>query len=236
MWTHHLGPGADDGQDHHRAGQHAPYTTLAVALEFTNGAVGASSSMSPPDLTPSHTSDWYTPLPSYEKPLTTTVATTIRARRSGVCIVVEVCQAYAIDIDVDRVNPGTLKGFAVQVSFDSSEPLIDVLPVLETMYGVQLGLVGDGSTVGASSSTTAAGRTVSKVAVRRSPRAGAQATGSRTARTGKAAPSVAEGASAAGSAGLAQRVRAWARENGVEVSGRGRLPQSTVDAYSAAQP
>ena len=118
----------------------------------------------------------------------------------------------------------------MQVSFDSSDPLADVLSVVETVYGVKLTVTAAGPESAELNSATAAG-TVSatggqraKASPRRSPRS-----------TTKKEVLLADSTSAARDAGLAQRVRAWARDNDVSVSNRGRLPRSTVDAYIAAQ-
>lgn len=120
--------------------------------------------------------------------------------------------------------------FAVQVSFDSSEPLADVLSVVESVYGVKLAVAGDEPASAVSSPVVAAG-VASKPAGRRSKGSPVKPAASGPGRQAQRVDST----SAARDAGLAQRVRAWARDNGVEVSGRGRLPQSTLDAYFAAQ-
>ena len=122
------------------------------------------------------------------------------------------------------------KGTAVQVSFDSSDPLADVLSVVGTVYGVKLTVTGEVPEAAAPNSTAPAGTVATtggqraKASPRKSPRS-----------TTKKEALPADSTSAARDAGLAQRVRAWARDNKVEVSDRGRLPQSTVDAYTAAQ-
>lgn len=124
-----------------------------------------------------------------------------------------------------------MKGFAVQLSFESSEPLADVLSTLETVYGVELTVSGDGLELAASAASPAK-RTAAKPAAGRSTVKGA---GSQRSRRGQAGKPAAKDALAGRDAGLSQRARAWARENGVEVSGRGRLPASTLEAYAAAQ-
>ncbi len=43
------------------------------------------------------------------------------------------------------------------------------------------------------------------------------------------------GSSASGNKGDVAAIRAWARENGIEVSERGRIPQTVRDQYQAAQ-
>lgn len=118
----------------------------------------------------------------------------------------------------------------MQVSFDSTDPLADVLAVVGTVYGVTLAVAGSEAGSGSSNPAVSAEPVVAPAGRGRdvSPAQRAVAGKKETAPRG-------ETTSPARDAGLAQRVRTWARENGVEVSGRGRLPQSTVDAYTAAQ-
>lgn len=54
-------------------------------------------------------------------------------------------------------------------------------------------------------------------------------------RLNRGAASVSPGGSATASREQAQAVREWARRNGHEVSNRGRLPASLIEAFEAAQ-
>ena len=108
----------------------------------------------------------------------------------------------------------------MKVTIDSSEPLTDVLRVVDSLYDVTLTTAGTGSETAASAP---AGR-------RQSRRGGAagQATPSTRGRSRRAP--------AAGSRVDPKAVRQWAWENGHDVNTRGSLPASVRDAYAAANP
>jgi hypothetical protein len=120
----------------------------------------------------------------------------------------------------------------VKITLDSAEPLEDAIRVLGAMYGVRLVV----------SSSQDATRPVEDVASKRSASQvqNRKHSGSKNARSAAAK-------AAAGSRGSKRRsvsgaggrpsnavVRAWARENGLAVSDRGRVPGSVVAAYRSA--
>jgi hypothetical protein len=152
-------------------------------------------------------------------------------------------------VDVDR------KANALKLTLDSSEPLQDAIRVVGALYGVTLVVEpgpmeapeGDHPTESAELSepeppVNAAeqpepaepGRTSrrsSPAKRRRSRSRGSAATSAETAETAEKATAAEASSPAPSNAEL----RAWARENGVTVSDRGRVPASVLAAYRSAQ-
>jgi hypothetical protein len=123
---------------------------------------------------------------------------------------------------------------ALKITLDSTEPLDDAIRVVGAMYGVTL-LVSDGE--------QDVIKLVEKEASRPSrKRAKAQKRPSaeRSARSRAAAAAASTGRSRAHRAprpdGFPSNadVRSWARDNGLTVSDRGRMPASVMAAYLSA--
>ena len=95
----------------------------------------------------------------------------------------------------------------MQITIDSTEPLERVLPLINALYGVTLSL------------PEVAAAPAPKAAARRGSAAGSP---KRSSRRNKRAEVT------------ASAVREWARANGHQVSGRGRLPAELVEAYRTA--
>jgi hypothetical protein len=134
----------------------------------------------------------------------------------------------------------------VKLTIDSDEPLEQALRVLGALYGVTLAVSNDGQdapTVGQAmpsgdeegvgveggvrkpaTKKKTARKTPSKA---RKSRAAASATDTEAAKPEGTAPR------SAGSPANAE-IRAWARENGMTVSDRGRVPASVITAYRNA--
>lgn len=96
----------------------------------------------------------------------------------------------------------------MQVTIDSSEPLERVLPVLSALYGVSVCVADDGHTATAAPADTRRSRTS-----RPQRRAGRRNNDTEV---------------------TASAVREWARNNGHQVSDRGRVAAGLVEAYRAA--
>jgi len=112
----------------------------------------------------------------------------------------------------------------VQVTFDSSEPLEQVLAVLTAMYNTPLT-----ASAGEQEQPPTASPSHAQPARRtRKPAAAAAqpATAARSWRTGRAAPTRVDVAAA----------RAWARDHGITVNPRGQLAATVLAAYQTANP
>jgi hypothetical protein len=131
------------------------------------------------------------------------------------------------------------KANAVRLTIDSSEPLDDAMRVLGALYGVRLVIAGDNDAAVATS--TGASRGTTRTATRKSatrrreellaaPRSAAGA-GTRAAPARKRVSR--EGRSPASPANA--EIRASARDHGMTVSGRGRIPGKVMTAYREAQ-
>jgi len=110
----------------------------------------------------------------------------------------------------------------VQVSFDSTEPLEQVLAVLGAVYSTRLTVSSGGQqqAVAAPRREARSGRrTRTSVAAAAQP-----ATAGRSRRSGRAIPARVDVAAA----------RAWAREQGMTVSSRGQLGAAVLAAYQTA--
>jgi hypothetical protein len=119
-----------------------------------------------------------------------------------------------------------MEGIALKVTVDSSEPLEDAIRVLGALYRVTLVVAEDGQEAG-----RAAQQRVTKPRKRSAstrPRTGA---GVGDAGAGK--PRRARAARSMGAPSNAE-VRSWARQTGLTVSERGRVPASVLTAYRNA--
>jgi hypothetical protein len=123
------------------------------------------------------------------------------------------------------------KGTDVKLTVDSSEPLEDAMRVLGALYGVTLVVASDGSDV------AGAEQDARKPADKRAGRRPAAARKTRPAARASDAvarkPKQGTAARLAGSPSSAE-VRSWARDNGMTVSDRGRVPASVMTAYRNA--
>jgi hypothetical protein len=142
--------------------------------------------------------------------------------------------------DIGLADARNWTGGSMQLTFDSTEPLEQVLGVIGALYGVEVAVASAAGPSGAGhaemaqtvGANTKAGSGDAPGAVaadnttpRRAPRtrtstssAPAGGRGRRRASAATAGPSV---------------VRAWARENGYQVSGHGRIPAAVVSAFEA---
>lgn len=107
-----------------------------------------------------------------------------------------------------------------QITVDTKESLDSVLSLLSAAYGVNVGVVGEGS-----GSASPAKATRGRRPGRRGRPAKAKAAPAKTARRGRRT----------GAAVNSSEVREWARAHGHTVSDRGRLPAPIVEAYRAAR-
>ena len=98
----------------------------------------------------------------------------------------------------------------MKLTIDSTEPLAEVLRVLNSIYDVTLTAATDRSTAGNASGSAAPTRSTA------------------ARRRGKKAT--------AGDRVDSKLVRQWAWENGHELSARGSLPAAVREAYKAANP
>jgi hypothetical protein len=117
----------------------------------------------------------------------------------------------------------------LKLTLDSSEPLEDAMRVVGALYGVTL-------VVSAYEADDRPSVDQEKVAAERTKQpVGRKRAADRAARTGASARVRAVDTTAAGSPGPAStsnaEVRSWARERGLTISDRGRIPASVVAAY-----
>ncbi len=105
----------------------------------------------------------------------------------------------------------------MQVTIDSRDPLEQALGVVGALYGVEL-------TVGAATEGAAAPQVRSTTARKRGGKRTAARQSGRRARGGAASSSKPDLAA----------VRSWAREQGLQVSDRGRVSNAVLEAYQQA--
>jgi hypothetical protein len=128
-------------------------------------------------------------------------------------------------------SPGLVEAMVLKLTVDSSEPLEDAVRALGALYGVTLVISHD---------AVETGRSVRKSPNRRSDARGRKRSSQTRARTG--GPVARRGGAARansrsradGAAGSAE-VRAWARQEGLAVRERGRIPAAVKMAYQEAQ-
>ena len=126
-----------------------------------------------------------------------------------------------------------VEGTPVKITIDSTEPLEDAIRVLGAMYGVRLVVAGDQDATrpvedDASKTTSARnGQARKRTGSKRTRPAAAKA----TARAGR---SKRRSVPRASGRPTNAEVRAWARENGLTVSDRGRVAGSVMAAYLSA--
>lgn len=108
----------------------------------------------------------------------------------------------------------------MRISIDSTEPLEDVIRLIEAVYDVTLSVAPATRPAKTTRDTTP------------QPRGGRRAASGKTSR----ARSNGQGRPATQRAKISnQELRSWARANGYTVSDRGRIPTSVVTAYHQAQ-
>ena len=136
--------------------------------------------------------------------------------------------------DLIRRVANMSKGTDVKLTVDSSEPLEDAMRVLGALYGVTLVVASDRSDV------AGAEQDARKPADKRAAPGGRRPTAARRTRPAARAsdavarkPKQGTAARLAGSPSSAE-VRSWARDNGMTVSDRGRVPASVMTAYRNA--
>jgi Lsr2 len=123
----------------------------------------------------------------------------------------------------------------LKLTVDSSEPLDEAMRVLGALYGVTLVVSKDEPDMRPPTKKTASRpakgrRTVSgRQAAARATRSGASAVSADAVKPTKASAS-----RSSGSPNNAE-VRSWARQTGLTVSDRGRIPASVMTAYRDAQ-
>src|SRR4051812_13698595 len=114
----------------------------------------------------------------------------------------------------------------MRLSVSSDEPLEHVLEVVGSLYGVKLSV--EGTRDGAAPSSSAQGRAPRRGRpVRSAKKAAPRKAALRKAATKKASPRRSRGEGSVDPAA----VRAWARDNGLPVRERGRVPAEIVQAY-----
>lgn len=121
----------------------------------------------------------------------------------------------------------------MRLTIDSTDDLDRVLEVVGSLFGVRV-QVAPYSPADAATTTqpTPAGSSTPsrRTAARRTTARGTTARGT-TARRGRRASSISETANRKASTA---QVRQWARESGLQVSDRGRIPATVLEAYQAA--
>ena len=112
----------------------------------------------------------------------------------------------------------------MRLTLDSSEPLQDAIRVLGALYGVTLVVANHGSVPNEPTQQPTSRPKRSATQPRNG--AGVAHAVAKRSRRGTAASSAAAASNA--------EVRAWARQAGVTVSDRGRVPESVMSAYRSA--
>jgi hypothetical protein len=125
----------------------------------------------------------------------------------------------------------------VQVTIDSSDPLDKALRVVSSLYGVELTVTVAGAPAAAAAEPApqATRRPAKKTAKKATKKAVKKATKKAT----KAAPAPGRPRRARRATRSAEElvaIRAWARDNGYNVSDRGRVSNAVLAAYEAANP
>jgi Lsr2 len=124
------------------------------------------------------------------------------------------------------------KATALKITLDSSEPLEDAIRVVGALYGVTLVVFSDEQD--GTKPAKEAAKPVRKTAMARKRATAVKST--RTRRPTKTDGRRAKDAAARRSAGSPSNaeVRSWARQNGLTVSDRGRVPAAVLAAYRRA--
>lgn len=113
----------------------------------------------------------------------------------------------------------------MKLTIESADSIDQVLAVVGALYKVEL-------SVGAPASAPAATAVPDEAPEAAAPAPAARSSRRRAAATGRPAK---RAASAPGPTADSAGIRAWARENGVTVSPRGRIPANVQQQYEAAQ-
>lgn len=113
----------------------------------------------------------------------------------------------------------------MQVTFESTEPVEQVMAVLSALYRVSLTTAPAAEESAAAAPTPATSTRTAAARKTSSPERAAKAgTAGRSRRTGRASAAPVDAAA----------VRAWARDHGITVNARGALPATVLTAYTAA--
>jgi len=125
------------------------------------------------------------------------------------------------------------KGNDVKLTVDSSESLEDAMRVVGALYGVRLVVATDGPVASGADEDSSRPVAKKKAASRKPSAARKPRPAARAADAEARKPKQRTAARLAGSPSTAE-VRSWARENGMTVSDRGRVPASVMTAYRNA--
>jgi len=132
----------------------------------------------------------------------------------------------------------------VRLTIDSEEPLERVLAVVGSLFRVELAVLGNsapngdaaGAAGGPSGAAATDGATPDEAPAASTGTGGSPARSTRRRRPGRQrATAAAASAPATDSTPDTATVRAWARENGITVSPRGRLSGTVLASYRDAQ-
>jgi hypothetical protein len=123
----------------------------------------------------------------------------------------------------------------MKLTLDSTESLEDAMRVVGALYGVTLVVATDEAAgrPSAKESANALGRRRRTARKRQSAERAASAGAAASAEEIQPAQ---EAPSRASGSGSNSEIRSWARENGLTVSDRGRVPATVIAAYRSAHP
>jgi hypothetical protein len=127
------------------------------------------------------------------------------------------------------------KATALKLTLDSSEPLEDTMRVVGALYGVTLVISTDDQTASTPARKRANRTTTRKRTARRKPSAAKATRPVAPAADTDAAQTKQENARVSAGSPSNADIRSWAREHGLTVSDRGRVPASVVAAYRNTQ-
>ena len=132
------------------------------------------------------------------------------------------------------------KATAVKLTLDSTEPLDDAMRVVGALYGVTLAVSADEADEPPPIEEKSASPAKTRKPRGRTP-TGKTGTATTAVRTGASAESLQEAEKtppvppASDAAPSTAEVRSWARQSGLTISDRGRIPASVVTAYQDSQ-
>lgn len=109
----------------------------------------------------------------------------------------------------------------MQITIDTKDPVEKVVSVLSAAFGVSFGVVESGAGADGAVPAPAAARS------RRPGRGSRRGPAAKSARPARASRRAAKSGGSVDTAA----VRAWAREQGLQVSSRGPIPQPVLEAY-----
>lgn len=122
----------------------------------------------------------------------------------------------------------------MKLTLDSNEPPEDAMRVVGALYGVTLVVSSDDQDA-IKPATENASKPAKKAPNRRSSSAVKKSTTTAPATKANARKQQPQAASRAASTPSNASIRSWARQNGLTVSDRGRVPASVMTAYRNAQ-